>query len=117
MDSGCLIDINNLKVGDLVFDIIRGEGIVVEIEFKGKSGATAITNYPIECEFNSEGKISYTIDGKEFENHIYPSLYSKDPFKYAFNLVREEKLENIKLCQNIKRLETQQKEYLPVKDV
>jgi len=97
MDSGCLIHYENLQIGEILFDIFLGEVCIVEINLNEE--------YPITCKkIGSEeftNARSYTIDGKNFNKEIYPKLYKKDPFKYAFEIAREKTIENKALCTTI----------------
>ena len=58
------------QVGQKVWDIVRGEGVVTEVlEFE---------EYPVIVAFNNE-EDSYTTEGKYLENDAYPSLYPYEP--------------------------------------
>ena len=58
----------NFKIGDKVVDIIRGEGIVIDVD---KDEV-----YGIDAQM-SRGTFAYTIDGKYSESDIRASLYHK----------------------------------------
>lgn len=58
------------KVGQKVWDVVRGEGVVTYIEKDGE--------YPVIVEFDGEEE-SYTTDGKYREDHEPPSLYTYKP--------------------------------------
>lgn len=89
MDQGCLINLESLKEGDIVFSILRGNLTVVEINRLSNRSA-------IKCESidNQNGNnYFFSKEGYYIEDAAYPDLYSKDPFKYAFDKVREYKVD------------------------
>ena len=59
------------KVGQKVWDIVRGEGVVTRIGDYGP--------YFIEVKFPSDREESYTEDGKFREDDVHPSLYPYEP--------------------------------------
>ena len=58
------------KVGQKVWDVVRGEGVVTEI--------LKWEEYPVIVEFDGEEE-SYTADGKYREDYAFPSLYTYEP--------------------------------------
>ena len=58
------------QVGQKVWDILRGEGVVTYIEEDAE--------YPVVVEFDGEEK-DYTMDGKYLKVHVFPSLYAYKP--------------------------------------
>ena len=58
------------KVGQKVWDVVRGEGVVTEI--------LKWEEYPVIVEFGEEEE-SYTADGKYREDYAFPSLYTYEP--------------------------------------
>ena len=58
------------QVGQKVWDILRGEGVVTYIEEDAE--------YPVVVEFDGEEK-DYTMDGKYRKVHAFPSLYTYKP--------------------------------------
>src|SRR5574344_1305562 len=58
------------RVGQKVWDIVRGEGVVTYIEEDAE--------YPVVVEFNGEEE-DYTIDGKYRKDHAFQSLYTYKP--------------------------------------
>ena len=56
----------NSEVGNKVWDIRHGWGIITFIN--------TINAYPINVSFGNEDE-SFTIDGKEFESDLYPTLF------------------------------------------
>lgn len=58
------------QVGQKVWDVVRGEGVVSEI--------LKWEEYPVIVSFNRE-VYSYTTEGKYFENDAHPSLYPYEP--------------------------------------
>ena len=58
-------DFSNAKVGDKVFCLLHGEGIICDIDG---------TEYPICVEFDSVSE-SYLNDGRINKNHIFTTLY------------------------------------------
>jgi len=101
MDEGCLINFESLKEGDTVFSISLGYLIVSEVDYERK-------RYPIECKSKSNSNLThiFTKDGKIHEDEVYPNLYSNDPFKYAFNKVREHRVEVYRANQENNKLWT-----------
>jgi hypothetical protein len=63
-----LADLSSVKVGDTIWTIQEGEGMVLGI---GQN-----THYPIKT-----NKYSYTIDGKHHIGDKYPSAFTKNPFE------------------------------------
>ena len=59
------------RVGQKVWDIVRGEGVVTRIGDYGP--------YFIEVKFPSDREESYTEDGKFREDDVHPSLYPYEP--------------------------------------
>lgn len=57
------------KVGQKVWDVVRGEGVVVEVK-------NYDCNYPVVVEFNSVDRETYTKEGKSHKSHKNPSLYT-----------------------------------------
>lgn len=60
-------DFSNAKVGDKVFCLLNGEGVIIYID----DGS-----YPICVEFNSYRE-SYLNDGRINENNSFPTLYHR----------------------------------------
>lgn len=58
------------QVGQKVWDVVRGDGVVSEI--------LKWEEYPVIVAFNRE-VYSYTTEGKYFENDAHPSLYPYEP--------------------------------------
>ena len=58
------------QVGQKVWDVVRGEGVVTDI--------LKWEEYPVIVAFNNEEE-SYTTDGKYREDHAFPSLYPYEP--------------------------------------
>lgn len=58
------------KVGQKVWDVVRGEGVVTDI--------LKFEEYPVIVEFDGEEE-SYTTDGKYREDYAFPSLYHYEP--------------------------------------
>ena len=58
------------KVGQKVWDVVRGEGVVTDI--------LKFEEYPVIVVFNNE-EDSYTTEGKFFKNDAHPSLYPYEP--------------------------------------
>ena len=58
------------KVGQKVWDVVRGEGVVTDI--------LKWEEYPVIVEFDGEEE-SYTTDGKYREDYAFPSLYPYKP--------------------------------------
>ena len=56
------------KFGQKVWDVVRGEGKVVELR-------TYDCNYPVVVEFSDMGRETYTKEGMENKSHKKPSLY------------------------------------------
>jgi hypothetical protein len=56
------------KVGQKIWDVVRGEGVVVEMR-------TYDSSYPVVAEFSDGRKEVYTREGKENKGHKKPSLY------------------------------------------
>lgn len=59
------------KVGQKVFDIVRGEGVVTYIEEDAE--------YPVYVKFDGDEEEDYTADGKYRKDHAFPSLYTYKP--------------------------------------
>ena len=55
------------EVGQKVWDVVRGEGVVYAIESE--------TPYPVVVKFSDGGKGTYMVDGKSNVNNKNPSLY------------------------------------------
>lgn len=63
----------NAKVGDKVFCLLDGDGIITRIN-------NDMVNYPITVEFKSKKSVnSFTIDGKCDLNSVHPTLYYGEP--------------------------------------
>mgnify|MGYP003534318373 FL=1 len=58
------------KVGQKVWDVVRGEGVVTDI--------LKWEEYPVLVEFDDEDEC-YTADGKYREDYAFPSLYPYEP--------------------------------------
>ena len=58
------------KVGQQVWDVVRGEGVVTDI--------LKWEEYPVLVEFDDEDEC-YTADGKYREDYAFPSLYPYEP--------------------------------------
>lgn len=56
------------EVGQRVWDVIRGEGVVVDVR-------KCVCTYPVVVSFDSGRSESYTTDGKCKEEHEKPSIY------------------------------------------
>ena len=56
------------KVGQKVWDVLCGEGVVVDVR-------KCVCNYPVVVSFDSGRRESYTTDGKCKEEHEKPSIY------------------------------------------
>ena len=67
------------KVGQKVWDVVRGRGIVDAIESE--------TPYPISVKFADEGGGTYMTNGKSHVNNKNPSLYPY-PVEVAKKVVR-----------------------------
>ena len=68
------------QVGQKVWDVVRGEGVVTDI--------LKWEEYPVIVEFGCEEE-SYKADGKYYEDHLFPSLYPYEP-----KIVKAESNEN-----------------------
>jgi hypothetical protein len=105
MDSGCLIDFETLKEGDEVFHITKGKVVVIEIDEEKRN-----ETYVIQCStLNEDGfndTWSFDKKGREFKDDVYPTIYKKDPFKFAFGLVKEHRNEVYKSNQENNKLWT-----------
>ena len=58
------------QVGQKVWDVVRGEGVVTDILKREE--------YPVTVEFDDEEEF-YTADGKYHEDYAFPSLYPYEP--------------------------------------
>ena len=58
------------KIGQKVWDVVRGEGVVTDI--------LKWEEYPVIVEFDGEEE-TYTTDGKYREDYAFPSLYPYEP--------------------------------------
>lgn len=105
MDNGCLIKFEDLKVGDELFDTTYGEMIVNRIDVEE-------VDYPIRCNKKTSKNNSgtYTKDGKVLMSAIFPRLFSKDPFKYAFEQVKDYRRQTYIANQENNRLWTENQE-------
>ena len=56
------------KVGQKVWCLIFGEGVVVDV------GVAEYQTYPVDVEFLKGGREDYTADGKLYEDDDEPSL-------------------------------------------
>ena len=64
------VPLPTFQVGQKVWDVVRGEGVVTYIEEDAE--------YPVVVEFDGEEE-DYTADGKYREDHAFPSLYTYKP--------------------------------------
>ena len=71
---------DDFKVGDKVWDVVKGEGIVTNVSSEGMIG-----QYPIRVDFTPIKSVWYTSEGKLYEIDTLPALY-----KYPVKIVRKE---------------------------
>ena len=65
--------LKDLKVGDIAYDVVRGEVTVVNIVNSDV--------YLIKVKDKQKYEYSYTFEGKSFEHNENPSLYLSNPFE------------------------------------
>lgn len=66
----------DLKVGDTAYDVRHGEVIVQRV----KSTGSGFVDYPFLVQLQNGELVSYTVEGKAYISHKYPSLYVSNPF-------------------------------------
>lgn len=65
-------DFSKAKVGDKVWSLAYGEGVITDITICGK--------FPVVIQFQALDHLEdYTIDGKLYEEDVYPTLYRTQP--------------------------------------
>jgi len=80
--DGCLIDLDDLFIGSILFHISRGKCIVTDVK-------DVRNTYLLIVRFleGNSGVESFTKDGKANVIDKYPLIYSKDPFVYTAKIV------------------------------
>src|SRR6478609_3065934 len=83
--EGCLINYNKIKVGDILFHITRGVAKVINVDYKLVYPIT----YVLPESINPHREYQCSTSGKHGISDLYPTIYSKDPFKYTLELLRK----------------------------
>lgn len=76
-----LIPLDSPKVGDLVFSVINGNGMISAVKHPDE-----VYQYVIEAAFTNGKRESFTIEGKLYDDNSYPTIYQGNHEHGTFKL-------------------------------